>query len=189
MSFSRSDLFNRLLFSPYVIVRNKQYYRFLSSALVHADYAHLAVNLIVLYSFGSYMEVVFEHWFGALGDLLYVLLFAFSTIVAHIPSYLKYRDNVRYASIGASGAVSGVLFAMILIEPFEKLYLFGILPIPGILFAILYVIYSTVMSRRGGDNINHEAHIWGGIAGMVLLLIMRPAVATHFIEQFRQLLG
>lgn len=186
LCFTNRDLFNKLLFSPYIIIREKQWYRFLTSAWVHGDFMHLFVNLFVLYSFGNFLELVLSSWFGN-GIIQYLLLFIGSVIIAHIPTYLKEKDNYHYSSVGASGGVSGVLFASILIQPLQPLYLFAILPIPGIMFGILYLFYTQRMAKSSTDNINHEAHLFGAIGGMLILVAMRPSVVSDFFSQIIQL--
>jgi membrane associated rhomboid family serine protease len=188
MCFTNRDLFNKLLFSPYVILREKQWYRFLTSAWVHGDFMHLFVNLFVLYSFGNFLELVFSSWFGN-GILQYLLLFVGSVIIAHIPTYLKEKDSYNYSSVGASGGVSGVLFASILIQPLQPLYLFAIIPIPGIMFGVLYMFYTHRMAAKSSDNINHEAHMFGALGGMLILVVLRPTVIPAFISQLMSLVG
>jgi len=186
MSFTNSNLFNNLLFSPYVILREKQWYRFLTSAWVHGDFMHLFVNLFVLYSFGDFLEYTFKNWFGE-GILQYLLLFIGSVIIAHIPTFLKEKDNYNYSSVGASGGVSGVLFASIIIQPLQPLYLFALIPIPGIMFGVLYLFYTQRMATKATDNINHEAHLWGAIGGMLILVILNPTVIGQFLKQLMSL--
>lgn len=186
MSFTNSNLFNNLLFSPYVILSEKQWYRFLTSAWVHGDFMHLFVNLFVLYSFGDFLEYTFKNWFGE-GILQYLLLFIGSVIIAHIPTFLKEKDNYNYSSVGASGGVSGVLFASIIIQPLQPLYLFALIPIPGIMFGVLYLFYTQRMATKATDNINHEAHLWGAIGGMLILVILNPTVIGQFLKQLMSL--
>ena len=117
----------------------------------------------------------------------YIALFIGSVIIAHVPTYLKEKDNYSYSSVGASGGVSGVLFASILIQPLQPLYLFAILPIPGIMFGVLYLFYTQRMAKRATDNINHEAHMFGALGGMLILVLLKPAVIPQFISQIMSL--
>lgn len=144
---------------------------------------HLAFNLYVLYGFGNFLEMVFVAWFGAVGIGYYLFLFIGSVIIAGIPSYIKHKNNPSYAAIGASGGVSGVLFANILLQPFNNLYLFGAIPIPGIVFGVAYLWYSHYMGKKGIDNIGHDAHIWGAIGGMIILVAVKPDVLISFFNQ------
>ncbi len=187
LCFNNRNLFNQLLFSPYATIREKQWYRFVTSAWVHSDFTHLFVNLFVLFFFGSSMETFFIGSFGTIGIAYFLLLFVGSVIIAHIPTYFKEKDNYAYASVGASGGVSGVLFAFILLQPLEPLYLYGIIKIPGILFGVLYLIYSNYMSKKGGDNVNHDAHMFGALGGMLILVLFKPQVIPNFIQQISSL--
>lgn len=183
ISFNNQKLFNKLLFSPYVVIREKEWFRFLTAGWVHGGFLHLAINLFVLFGFGLVLENYIVSWYGEIGRVYYLLLFLVSVIVAHIPTYLKEKDNYAYASVGASGGVSGVLFATILLEPLQNLYLFGIIPIPGIVFGVLYLIYTQRMAGQNRDNINHDAHFFGAIAGIVGLVLINPSVVSIFIDQ------
>lgn len=186
MAFSNQELFHKLSFRPYTIIREKQFYRFFTVGWVHADFMHLVFNMYVLYGFGNILESFFGYWFGAgMGTAYYVFLLLGSTVIAGIPSYAKHKDNYNYVAVGASGGVSGVLFATILIQPFSELSLFGIhaLSIPGIFLGVLYLVYSHYMSKRGQDNIGHDAHFWGAIGGMLLVTLFKPAVLTSFLAQ------
>lgn len=106
--------------------------------------------------------------------------YVIAIIIAMIPSYIKNKNNASYLSLGASGGVSAVLFAFILIRPWETLYLFAIVPIPAIIFAIAYVAYSIYADKRGGSNINHMAHLWGGAFGMIATIVLQPQIVPHF---------
>lgn len=188
LCFSNTAWYTKLVFSPYIIIREKQWYRFLSSAWIHADFMHLAFNLFVLYGFGNFLESVFVLWFSELGMVYYLFLFLGSVVVAGIPSYVKHKDNPAYAAIGASGGVSGVLFANIILQPFNNLYLFGAIPIPGILFGVAYLWYSHHMGKKGADNIGHDAHIWGALGGMAIIIVLKPSVLVNFVNQIIEFL-
>lgn len=189
IAFGNKKLFNNLVFSPYIIVRQKEWYRFLTSAWLHGDMMHMFVNLYVLFSFGNYLENTCEAWFGNLGSLYYLFLFIGAVIIGHIPSYAKHRDDYDFASVGASGGVSGVLFAVILIDPLMELRLFFALPINSLLFGVLYLGYTYYMSKRGNDHINHDAHLWGALGGMLLLIAFQPSVVVSFFGQIAGVLG
>ena len=182
ISFSNRELFHNLLFSPYRVSRDKEWHRFLSSAWVHGDMMHLFFNMFVLFSFGNLLESIFTSWFSNFGIGYYILLFVLSVIIAHLPTYLKEKDNYAYSSVGASGGVSGVLFACILIDPAMELKLFLSIPMNSLVFGILYIGYTIYMSRKGQDNINHEAHLWGAIAGIAVTIVYRPSVVLEFVD-------
>ena len=175
-AFNSSKMMSDLIMYPPQVKRG-QYYRLLTSGFIHADYMHLAFNMITLWSFGRAMEPILAQIAGKFGFLIFYVC---AVIVSDIPSYLKNRDNAAYASLGASGGVSAVMFGFILFAPWVW---FAFPPLPAILFAIVYLIYSTYMSKRGGTNVNHDAHIYGGLFGVAFILIAEPNVAKIFINQ------
>lgn len=181
-SFNKPDFIYELSHYPYREYRDRQYYRLITAAFVHADLFHLFVNMFVLYGFGEYIEEQFKFFYGSiLGPLFYILFYLFIAVAANIPSYFRYRNNYHYRSIGASGATSGIVFAYILFEPTSMLGLFAIIPIPAIVFGILYLFYSSYAGRRGLDNIDHDAHFYGAITGFVLMLILKPVLIQQFL--------
>ncbi len=183
LGFSNHILFSKFLFKPYSILKNKEWYRFISSAWLHADYTHLFVNLFVLYSFGNYLEYFLNVYYEEQSLVLYLFLFLGSTVISHIPSYVKHKSNYNYEAVGASGGVSGILFAYILINPLSMLELYLFIPIPAIVFGILYLWYSYYMSKKNIDNIGHEAHIYGALGGMMLITIIKPEIWVSFFNQ------
>ena len=189
LGFSNHTLFSKFLFKPYSILKNKEWYRFISSAWLHADYMHLFVNLFVLYSFGNYLEYFLSVYYEEQSSVLYLFLFLGSTVVSHIPSYVKHKSNYNYQAVGASGGVSGILFAYILINPLSMLELYLFIPIPAIVFGILYLWYSYYMSKKNIDNIGHEAHIYGALGGMILITIIQPEIWVSFFNQLFKTLG
>jgi membrane associated rhomboid family serine protease len=182
LSFNNSRLMDALIFWPPAISMRRQYYRFLTCGFIHADLMHLAFNMITLYFFGRGLEL---YYMGRLGlqHYYFTLLYLSAIIVANIPSYLKQRDNYNYRSLGASGGVCAVLFAFILIDPWETLQLFGLVDVPAIAYAVLFLAYTIYMSRRGGDNVNHDAHLWGAIYGVVFTIIAHPRVVNTFFNE------
>lgn len=189
LGFSNQTLFLKFLFKPYSILKDKEWYRFISSAWLHADYMHLFVNLFVLYSFGNYLEYFLNVYYEEQSSVLYLFLFLGSTVVSHIPSYVKHKSNINYQAVGASGGVSGILFAYILINPLSMLELYLFIPIPAIVFGILYLWYSYYMSKKNIDNIGHEAHIYGALGGMILITIIKPGIWVSFFNQLFKILG
>lgn len=178
-AFNNEKITNDLIFWPPMIKEKNQYYRFITSGFIHADIAHLAFNMITLYFFGRAMELFFVAKIGKIGFLLFYIA---GIIVSEIPSYIRHRNNYNYRSLGASGAVSAVLFSFILLAPWQTLYVF-FLPVPAIIFAALYIGYSIYMDRKGGDHVNHSAHLWGAVWGIAFTIIMEPSVVSHFMEQ------
>ena len=178
LGFNNRDLIDKLIFWPPAVKRG-QYYRFLSHALIHADGAHLLFNMITLYFFGRAMEGLYERILGPAG---FALFYAGAVVVAILPSYIANRDNPAYRSLGASGGVSAVLFAFILINPWATI-LVWFLPVPAILYAVAYVAYSIYMDRQRSDNINHSAHLWGAAYGVLFTVLAAPRVIGYFLEQ------
>ena len=170
----------RLAFDPYRVVHRGEWYRILTHGFVHADLTHLLVNMFTFWSFGTYIESAFAY----LGmKWSYLLLYFGGMIVASLYDLIKQKDNPYYSSIGASGAVSAVLFSYIFFEPWGMIYFFAILPIPGILFGVLYLIYCQYMARQTSDRINHNAHFWGAVFGFILPPLLRPELVELFISQ------
>jgi membrane associated rhomboid family serine protease len=180
-AFSNQKMINDLVFWPPMVKQRHQYYRFISSGFIHADWMHLLFNMLTFYSFGQVMEVFFVAKIGKAG---YLLFYLGGIILSEMPSYIKHINNYQYRSLGASGAVSAVLFSFILLAPWQTLYVF-IFPLPAIVFAVLYFIYTAYMNKKGGDFINHSAHLWGSIYGIVFTIILDPGVIIHFLQQLR----
>ncbi|MCB0431143.1 MAG: rhomboid family intramembrane serine protease [Flavobacteriales bacterium] len=181
-AFSNHELFLRLRFNAYVTRNQKQWYRLGSYALLHADWMHLIVNMFVLYSFGQQVELEYRAYFGPIGMLFYVLLYTSSVVMSIIPSYEQQKNNPVYNSVGASGAVSAVLFAQVLFDPLGQVALYGIIPMPSILFAVVYLGYSWYMGKQGRDNINHHAHFFGAVYGMLFTVLLDKQIAVNFWE-------
>jgi membrane associated rhomboid family serine protease len=182
VSFNSSRLMDALIFWPPAITMRHQYYRFVTCGFVHADLMHLAFNMFTLYFFGRALEA---YYMGILGlqHYYFTILYITALIVANIPSYLKQHDNYNYRSLGASGAVCAIMFAFIMISPWEQLSIFGVVPVPAIVFAVLFLGYSIYMSRRGGDNVNHDAHLWGALYGVAFTIAARPSVVSNFLNE------
>ncbi|WP_045727259.1 MULTISPECIES: rhomboid family intramembrane serine protease [unclassified Xanthomonas] len=181
-AFNNRRLLDRLILWPPAIDRHKQYDRLVTYGFIHADFPHLLFNMVTLYFFGGPVEVLMERLTG--NTLVYPLFYLGALLVSILPSYLKNRKNPNFMSLGASGAVSAVLFAFILIAPWTGIFFFFIpIPIPAIIYAVFYVAYSIWMDRRGGDNVNHSAHLAGAGFGVMFLVIMQPAVLQHFLRE------
>ncbi|MET0549675.1 MULTISPECIES: rhomboid family intramembrane serine protease [Xanthomonas] len=181
-AFNNRRLLDRLILWPPAVDRHKQYDRLVTYGFIHADFPHLLFNMVTLYFFGGPIEVLMERLTGNM--LVYPLFYLSALVVSILPSYLKNQKNPNYMSLGASGAVSAVLFAFILMAPWTGIFFFFIpIPIPAILYAVFYVGYSIWMDRRGGDNVNHSAHLAGAAFGVMFLLIMEPSVLQHFLGE------
>ncbi|MET0464516.1 MAG: rhomboid family intramembrane serine protease [Chitinophagaceae bacterium] len=187
-AFSNQKIIDDLIFYPPAIKRRKQWYRFFSAGLIHADWTHLIFNMLSLYMFGRFVEMEFVLIFGSYGKALYLALYVLALPASKIQTYLKYKDDYHFKSLGASGAVSAVVFAGLLLVPGITVGFYFIPPIiPGFIYGPLYLLFSIMMDRRGGDNINHSAHIFGAVFGLAFVVIAGRIVADfdaigHFIE-------
>ncbi|MBZ4677068.1 MAG: rhomboid family intrarane serine protease [Anaerophaga sp.] len=182
-AFSRPDVMGKLQFNAWQIVHRKEYYRVLSYGFVHGNWIHLLINMFVLYSFGRVVLYYFEAAFDGGTTIRYLILFLSAIVVSTLATLGKEKDNPHYNAVGASGAVSAVVFTSILFDPYNPILLFGIIPIPGIIFGVLYIIYSKYMAGKNIDNIGHDAHYYGALYGLVFPLLYEPRLAIHFFNQ------
>jgi membrane associated rhomboid family serine protease len=187
LCFQRQDLLGRLMFNPVRIHQRNEWYRVVTSGFIHADWMHLLVNMFVLYSFGGVVEAYYNQVFGASGGNYFLLLYFGGIVFSILPSYRKHKEDPGYNALGASGAISAVVFAFILFNPLDSIYLYGVIRIPGILFGILYLAYCYWAAKKGGDHINHDAHFWGAVYGVLFTLVMKPALMTHFMNQLQSI--
>lgn len=186
-SMDNHSLKNKLLFNPYMIHHRKEWYRFFTGAFIHADWLHLAFNMFSLYMFGGSVEREYSYLFGEKGLLFFILLYVLGIVMASFYSYEKNKNNVYYNALGASGAVSAVVFSYIILFPTQKLlFLFLPFPIPAYLFGIIFLGVEYYLGKRGNTNIGHDAHFWGAIHGVVFTIILKPSLIASFIEQVRQ---
>ncbi|WP_430974429.1 rhomboid family intramembrane serine protease [Sunxiuqinia rutila] len=183
LAFSREDLMDKLQFNASKVVHKREYYRLVSHGFVHANWEHLIVNMIVLFSFGRVIEAYFEYGFGRMATAYYLILYFGGMIVSNLYAIYKYRNNFYYNAVGASGAVSAVLFAAIFFEPWNKIYFFGVLPIPGIVFALLYLAYSYYMGRKQNDNVAHDAHFLGAVFGFIFPILLNSSLFQRFMDK------
>jgi membrane associated rhomboid family serine protease len=186
-AFNNRDLYSKLLFNPYLVNSKKQYYRLLSHGFIHVDFMHFFFNMFVLYFFGTNIERHFddltEMGYIYFPKVWYLLFYLLGIVMATLPTLYKHKDDAYYNSAGASGAVSAVLFCSIFFEPYRMVYFYGIIGLPGIVFGILYLIYSQYMSKKNIDNINHDAHFTGAVFGFIFPLFINYKLLYFFIEQ------
>lgn len=179
VAFNNARLMDDLILWPPAIEKKKEYHRLVTYGLIHADFYHLLFNMITLFFFGRAMEPRFAAHLGSTGFLLF---YVGALVVSILPTFLANRHNPNYRSLGASGAVSAVLFAFILWMPWARMVVF-VIPMPAIVYAVLYVAYSIWMDRQGTDNVNHSAHLWGAAYGIAFTLIMQPDLLSHFLSE------
>jgi membrane associated rhomboid family serine protease len=184
MAFRDAGLLNKLLLYPRIMNRPTEYYRFLTSGFVHADYNHLIFNMLTLYFFGDSVRYVMEQVVGGYTFLIYSVLYLSAIVLSSLPAFFKHRDNAYYRSLGASGGVSAILFFTIYYFPWSKIYIMFIpIGVPAILYGILYTLYSYYMAKRGTDNIGHDAHLAGGLYGFLFALLIDPTHGMWFVQQ------
>lgn len=184
MAWNNYGLMERWIMNPYRVVNRGQYYRLITSGFLHADWGHLIFNMISLYVFGGFIEQVFGFLFGTNGPLYLIGFYLIAILVSDIPTLLKHRNNSNYNSLGASGGVSAIVFAAILVNPLTPIILFIIpIPIPGFIFGGLYLAYSYYEARRGVGAVNHDAHFYGAIFGILFMIVVYPPVLPRFFEQ------
>ncbi|MGZ5190994.1 MAG: rhomboid family intramembrane serine protease, partial [Flavisolibacter sp.] len=170
--FNSPKLIDDLIFYPPAVTQRKQWYRFFTCGLIHADFAHLIFNMLSLFLFGRFVEEKFIEIFGENGKWIYLLMYISALFVSLLPTYFKHRDNYQYKSLGASGAVSTVVFAGLMVAPYVEVGFFIIPPIiPGFIFGPLYLLITAWLDKAGKDNINHSAHLWGALYGVGFIIV------------------
>ena len=182
-AFNNYSILDKLLLNPVKIRRNKEYYRFVTSGFVHADFGHLLFNMLSLWFIGEGIERLFGYLFGNLGWIYFIALYLLGIVVSDMPSFWKNRDNSGYNSLGASGGVAAVLFAAILYAPLMDIYLYFAIRMPGFVFGLLFLGYSIWQSKRGGSYINHDAHMYGALFGMLFMAVVHPDSVPNFFRQ------
>lgn len=183
-AWQNPEILYKLILNPYTIHRRGEWYRMLTAGFIHADYAHLGFNMFSLYFLGRSVEIYFNYIFGDKGAIFYLLLFLLGIVFGNIPDTRNKKNNSNYNALGASGGVSSVVFAYILLRPLASLNVMFIpIDIPAWIFGVLYVAYSNYMAKRQLDNIGHTAHLWGALWGVVFVILLYPQSLSSFIEQ------
>lgn len=195
LAMNNEVLMDKLIFHPHTVSRHNQLYRYISSGFIHADFMHLAFNMFSFYMFGDYVEQYFNMLFGSLGSFFYILLYITALIVCLVPTFYQHKNQYNYRSLGASGAVSAIVFAGIFLQPTMQIGFFIIPPIiPGFIFGPIYLGLTAYLSKQGQGGINHSAHLWGSIYGIVFLVICAYFMAginliASFVDQVRIYIG
>ena len=177
LAFSNENIYSGFILQPYAVYRHSRTYTVLTSGLIHADWMHLFFNMITYYFFAFRLEPALGHW-------QFAFLYIVSLILSDLPTVYKHRNDEWYHSLGASGAVSAVIFSSIMFHPIDNIYLMFIpFGVPAVLFGFLYLIYCSYASRVSRDNINHDAHLFGAISGLFITVILKPGILSDFITQ------
>ena len=184
VAFGNETIYHKSLLNPYQAIHHQEYWRFLTSGFIHNNYVHLGFNMFTFFFFGGLVEQTFNYRLGETdGTVLFIVLYLTAIVVSDLPVAYKHKDNPAYNSLGASGAVSAVVFASILYYPTNNIYLFGLIGLPGFILGAIYVIYSYTQGRNMADHINHEAHLYGAIYGLIFGLIVYPQAGPEFFDQ------
>jgi membrane associated rhomboid family serine protease len=195
LAMNNESLMDKLIFHPYSVARDNQLYQYITSGFIHADFMHLAFNMFSFYMFGDLVEQYFSMLFGASGSSFYLLLYFSALIVCLVPTYYQHKNKYNYRSLGASGAVSAIVFAGIFLQPTMQIGFFIIPPIiPGFIFGPIYLGLTAYLSKQGHGGINHSAHLWGSLYGILFLIMSAYFMAginvvASFIDQVRIYLG
>ena len=184
--YGKKEIFPKLVLHPFSMVRKKRWFTIITSGFIHANWMHLLFNMMAFYFFAFYLEAMFRQVTSTplTGSLFFLVIYFGSMVLGDLTSVIKNKDNPQYSSLGASGAISGVVFSFILFNPTAPMGIFPLPPIiPAWIFGILFIAYSYYSAKRMGGGINHEAHLWGAVAGLVLTIILIPDVVEVFIHQ------
>jgi membrane associated rhomboid family serine protease len=174
-AFYDQSLYGKFMLHPFSVSKGQNVYTLITSGLVHADWMHLFFNMFTFYAFAFTLESLMGSWqFG--------LLYFLGLVLSDLPTVIKHKDHFNYNSLGASGAISAVLFSYILFNPMSKIYIMFIpIGIPAVVFGILYLIYCAYASRNSRDHINHDAHFFGALTGLIFTIIFIPGILQNFI--------
>lgn len=183
-AWSNGNIYFGMMMNPYEIFKQKQYWRLVTSGFIHSGYVHLGFNMFTFYFFGRVVEQIFKLVVGhSMGSILFILFYVSAIVISDLPTAVKNRHRPGFNSLGASGAVSAVVFSSIIFMPLNDICLYGVLCIPGFILGFVYVIYSYYQGKKSDDNINHEAHLYGAIYGVVFSVLIYPQSILDFVDQ------
>tara|TARA_S200000501_G_scaffold96251_1_gene89522 strand:- start:70 stop:693 length:624 start_codon:yes stop_codon:yes gene_type:complete len=183
------NLYSQLMMKPYEVMKRRQYWRFLTSGFVHDGYSHLGFNMFTLYFFGGAVEQYFGYILGSASTIVFIFFYLSALIVSDLPGYFKNKNKPGYNTIGASGAVSAMVFASIIYAPLNKICFFALLCLPGFILGIIFIIYSFTQSKNLSQNINHEAHLYGALYGIAFSIWVYPESLSIFLDQILSFSG
>jgi len=177
VAFSSDWIYENFILHPASVYRGKNLYTLITSGFIHADLMHLFFNMFSFYFFAFSLN-------ARLGNWQFTLLYLLSMVLADLPSVAKHKDNYNYRSLGASGAISAVIFSYIMFDPLAGMGLIFLpgVNIPAVVFGILYLVYCSYASKKQLGNINHDAHLFGAIAGIMITIILQPHVLGDFVH-------
>lgn len=177
-AFNNENIYARFILNPYGVSRGQRVYTIITSGLIHKDWNHLFFNMLSYYFFAFQLEAMFGHWqFG--------LLYVASLILSDLPSIQKHKEDIWYNSLGASGAISAVIFSYIMYDPLASMGIIFIpIPIPAWIFGLLYLVYCHYASKHARDNVNHDAHLFGALSGILITIALNPHIVHNFITKF-----
>ena len=182
-AFNDPGLYGKFMLHPYSVYRKQNVYTLITSGLIHGSWMHLLFNLFTFYFFAFPLE-------NTIGSLRFGIIYLVGLILSDIPSVIKHKNDFHYHSLGASGAISAVLFSYILFYPLSTMMIFPLpVPIWSVVFGVLYLVYCYYMSGNSRDNINHDAHLFGAITGVILTILLVPGIVPHFIAEISARLG
>ncbi len=185
--FQQAHFFEKYCVWPYQEKHRKEYYRMLTGGFLHGSWLHFGINMFVFWQFGKWVEGEFTELFTPiLGQVIYTIIFLLTIVAANIPGHFRNNNQYSFRAVGASGGVAGILFIYILFNPWRNLYLYALIPIPGILMGVIYLWYSSYAAKNSKDNIDHSAHFWGAITGIFLAAIAHPPLVSNFFKAIIQ---
>jgi|SRR6185437_2266157 len=188
IAFQSQEHARKWMLNPYTLVKERKYFQVISSGFIHADWMHLAFNMLSFYFFALDIDgaVPLEYMMtsvaGPIGHLYFALIYFVSMALGDLSTVIKQKDNPKYYSLGASGAITGIVFSYILFAPESRLSFFFMPNMPAPLFAVLFVVFSIIAGKSRRTNINHDAHLWGGLVGFILTAILFPGILQNFIS-------
>lgn len=183
-AWNKPQILEKWMMNPYAIHTRKEYYRFLTSGFIHRDYMHLIFNMLTLYFFGSVVENIYMAYISpTTGIILFITLYLLAIVISDIPTFLKNKNDNHYNSLGASGGIAAIVFASILFNPLAKICLYFAICIPGFILGFIYIIYSAYQAKQSGGYVNHQAHLYGALVGLVFNILLMPRSIIYFFQQ------